>query len=179
MSVKIRDLTFAALFSALICIGAWIKIPFFPVPVTLQFFFLNTAILILKPLCASLSVATYIFIGLAGLPVFSGGGGPSYILSPTFGYLIGFLVAASLSGLLGVGANKILKSVTNLALIYLCGIPYLYIISHYYLDTDITLSKALIYGCLIFLPGDIISIISSCFIVKKMELRLTASKNKQ
>ncbi len=169
MSARVKNLTLAALFAALISIGAWIKIPFFPVPLTLQFFFLNTAILTLSPGYAALSVITYIFMGLAGLPVFSGGGGPAYILSPTFGYIIGFLIAAALSGLVKPRVNKLLCSVFNISVIYLFGLTYLYLISNLYLNTGITLTKTLIYGCLIFLPGDILNIILSCIIVKKLE----------
>jgi biotin transport system substrate-specific component len=169
MSARIKNLTLAALFAALITVGAWIKIPFLPVPLTLQFFFLNTAILVCKPGYSALSVLAYIFMGLAGLPVFSGGGGPAYILSPTFGYIIGFLTAAALSVLIKPGTNRILHSLMNISVIYLLGLTYLYLISNLYLETGITLSKTLIYGCLIFLPGDFLSIILSCIIVKKLE----------
>jgi biotin transport system substrate-specific component len=169
MSVKIKCITVAAFFSALMCFGSWLKIPFFPVPLTLQFFFLNTAILMQKPMYSTLSISAYIFLGLAGLPVFSGGGGPAYILSPTFGYIIGFFLAAALSGTFISTESKVLHSLINLLVIYICGLSYLYLMSNCYLGNRITLSKTLIYGCLIFLPSDIIEIIISCTVVKKFE----------
>ncbi len=169
MNIKTRGLAAAALFSALICVGAWIKIPFIFVPMTLQFFFVNTAILSQRSGYASLSVGAYVFMGLAGLPLFSGGGGPAYIFSPTFGYLIGFLAAAIISGFVGIKVNKLFRSLINIAVVYLFGLPYLYLILNFYLGTGITITKTIIYGCLIFLPGDIMGIILSCTLTKRLE----------
>ncbi|WFO74967.1 biotin transporter BioY [Desulfurococcaceae archaeon MEX13E-LK6-19] len=72
-------------------------LPFTMIPFTLQTLFLTYLILLLgnrswRP------VATYIAMGLMGLPVFAYGGGLYYVLSPTFGYIIGFLAAAIIAG---------------------------------------------------------------------------------
>ena len=93
---NIRDLT------ALIGVGAFLKItiPVQPVPMhfTLQFFFVLLAALLLGSKRAFASVLTYLVIGLCGIPVFATGGGPAYLLKPTFGFLIGFAVAAYVTG---------------------------------------------------------------------------------
>ncbi|WP_053956843.1 biotin transporter BioY [Inediibacterium massiliense] len=89
MSLKTNELILCALFSALISIGAFIKIPVPMVPFTLQFLFTNLSGLLLGKKLGSLSVGIYIVIGLLGLPIFTSGGGIGYIFEPTFGYIIG------------------------------------------------------------------------------------------
>lgn len=82
----------------ILAISAQIKIPFIPVPATLQ----TLAVAVLAAsLGARLGVATvalYIVEGLAGLPVFAGGGGLHYVFSPTFGFIAGWLVMALIIG---------------------------------------------------------------------------------
>ena len=97
---SIRELTVGGLFAALIAAGAFIKItlPTEPVPMhfTLQWFFVLLAGLLLNKRLAGASVGVYLIIGLVGVPVFASGGGPSYLIRPTFGYLLGFAAAAYL-----------------------------------------------------------------------------------
>jgi biotin transport system substrate-specific component len=68
-----RSLILCGFFSALIAIGAFIKIPVPVVPFTLQFLFTNLAGLLLGPKLGALSVAIYIGVGLLGVPVFAEG----------------------------------------------------------------------------------------------------------
>lgn len=96
--IALKDLSVVALFAALIALGAFVKIPFPGVPLTLQGVFVLLAGLLLGPQKGLLAVSLYIFIGLAGLPVFSGGGGIAYIFRPSFGYLLGFLPAVFVTG---------------------------------------------------------------------------------
>ena len=70
------------------------KIPVPVVPFTLQLLFTMTAGLLLGGKLVAASVGAYILIGLLGLPVFAEGGGPAYILKPSFGYIIGFAAAS-------------------------------------------------------------------------------------
>lgn len=65
---------------------------------TLQWFFVLMAGFLLGAKLASLSVIVYLCIGLVGVPVFAAGGGPTYILRPGFGFLLGFVLAAFLIG---------------------------------------------------------------------------------
>ncbi len=85
---RVRYSVFAALSAALTAVGALIKIPFFPVPMTLQTLFTLTAGVMLPPRWAAISQVLYLLVGLAGLPVFADGGGAAYVLRPTFGYLL-------------------------------------------------------------------------------------------
>ena len=93
-----QSLILCSLFAALIAVGAFIKIPVPMVPFTLQVLFSTLAGLLLGPRLGVVSVGIYILLGLVGLPIFTNGGGPSYIFQPTFGYLIGFLMGVYVTG---------------------------------------------------------------------------------
>ncbi|MEZ0393662.1 MAG: biotin transporter BioY [Desulfurococcaceae archaeon] len=99
-SARLRRLALEALNLAagigLLYLGARARIaaPFSPVPFTLQTFALNLLVLV-HGRRAIAHVASYIAMGLAGLPVFAYGGGPAYVLSPTFGYVAGFLAGTA------------------------------------------------------------------------------------
>ena len=107
MRIKTKDLTKTALLAALIAIGAFISIPIGPIPFTLQNFFVFMAGLLLLPEYAALSVLSYVLLGLVGLPIFSGfKGGINYIFSPTFGFLIAFIIGAFVISKLAHGKTK-------------------------------------------------------------------------
>ena len=74
-----KSLILCSLFAALIAVGAFIKIPIPVVPFTLQVLFTTLAGLLLGPKLGAISVGIYLLIGLIGIPVFTQGGGPSYI----------------------------------------------------------------------------------------------------
>lgn len=97
-----KKLTFAALFSALICASSFIQIPFIAgIPLVLQDVLCIIAGIVLGPVYGTLSVLIFLFLGCLGLPVFSGKAGISVILQgPTGGFLIGYLVAAFVAGLI-------------------------------------------------------------------------------
>ena len=94
-----RQMILCALFTALIAVGAQIKVPLPVVPFTLQFLFTTLAGLLLGGRLGALSVAVYLVLGLVGAPVFTEGGGPAYLLKPSFGYLIGFIPMAVIAGI--------------------------------------------------------------------------------
>ena len=84
--------------SLLLIVSAKIKVPLYPVPMTLQ----PLAVLMIAMLCGrNISVAAvslYLFQGMVGIPVFAFGGGLLYLLGPTGGFLFGFLFASILIG---------------------------------------------------------------------------------
>ena len=105
---ELRKMVFASLFAALTAAGAYIQIPipFSPVPVTLQVFFVLLAGSMLKSKWGSLSMVVYTLLGVAGLPVFAGGSsGMGVLLGPTGGYIFGFILAAYLIGKLSEKAE--------------------------------------------------------------------------
>ena len=118
--------------SIALTVSAKIKIPFYPVPMTMQTF---VVLLIGVGFGWKISVATvslYLFEGLTGLPVFAGtpekGIGIVYFTGPTMGYLIGFLVATFLSGYMNFKTNIyliFLKLIISVSTIYILGIIWL------------------------------------------------------
>ena len=98
MKITTKELIVSTLFVALITIGTFIRIPIGNDYFTLQFLFTLLAGLVLGANLGGTAVLVYVFLGLAGVPVFASGGGFGYILQPTFGYLIGFIIQAWFCG---------------------------------------------------------------------------------
>ena len=86
--MKTKGVIYCGLFTALIAVGAFIKIPIPVVPFTLQYLFTMLAGLLLGSRLGTVSVLSYMLLGLAGLPIFSEGGGLWYVFKPSFGYII-------------------------------------------------------------------------------------------
>ncbi|MDD5866030.1 biotin transporter BioY [Lachnospiraceae bacterium YH-ros2226] len=96
-----RDLTYCAMFVALMFVGAKINIVLpigSGVTISLQIMFAVITGLLLGPRNGLISLLVYLFLGLLGVPVYAHGGGMAYILRPTYGFLLGFASAAWLSG---------------------------------------------------------------------------------
>jgi biotin transport system substrate-specific component len=80
--------------------SAWISVPFYPVPMTMQTLAVLLVGGLLGPRLGVAAVTSYLALGLVGAPVFhSGLGGPALLAGPTGGYLMGFVPAAFLMGL--------------------------------------------------------------------------------
>lgn len=173
--MKTKELVLYSIFTALIIVGAFVKIPIGPVPFTLQLFFV-----LLSPVLLGkkgwIPVALYLFIGLIGIPIFAYGGGIGYVLNPTFGYLIGFLGAAIFLGFLyEKKENWIYKNIIILVaiiIIYLFGASYLYIIKNFYVGKTFPIWFAIKYGILPFVIWDILKGIAVYFIGEKLKSRL-------
>ena len=121
---KTRALVYVALFAALIAAGAFLQVPVPPVPFTLQSFFCLLAGSLLGPWLGTLSVLIYLAAGLIGLPVFTQGGGFSYLFMPTFGFLLGLIPTALLSGLFmrrAAGLKGAGGTVARAALLFACS----------------------------------------------------------
>lgn len=101
-----RKTVLTALFAALIIVGAYIRFPLPPVPITLQTLFVISASLLGGTAIGVGSVAIYLLLGAVGLPVFTAGGGLGILLGPTGGFLFGLLPAALLAGIAGNYARK-------------------------------------------------------------------------
>lgn len=129
-------------FTALTAIGAYIKIPLPPVPITLQTFFVIMSGNILGFKFGALSQIIYLILGLMGIPIFAYGGGPGYIFQPSFGYLLGYPAGAFMIGLIlklflsGYNVDQISKQkfffsliISDLAgilVVFAFGLGYLY-----------------------------------------------------
>lgn len=159
-------------FIALTIAGAYIRIPipFTPVPITLQTFFVLLAGAVLGRKLGFLSQAGYLMIGVFGMPVFTGGlYGFARLFGPTGGYLIGFVVAAFVIGrLVERGSNapflKIVAAMfAGLAILFIIGTVQLAYIMH------IPFDKALALGVLPFIPGDMIKLLAAATIYQRVQ----------
>ena len=110
--MKSKELALCALFSAMMAVCAWLSVPLFGVPVTLQTFAVFLALLTLGGKLGSISVAVYLSLGAVGLPVFSGfHGGFGAFFGATGGFLWGYLLCALMVGLLCRIPNRALVPV--------------------------------------------------------------------
>lgn len=171
---KTKNLILCALFAALTAAGAFIRIPIPVVPFTLQFLFTMLAGLLLGGRKGFTAVGIYIVMGVIGFPIFAEGGGPAYILKPSFGYLLGFAVAAYVTGKI---ANKVtypgygrllFANFTGLGIVYLFGMVYYYIMSNFYLNSPIGLWPLFLYCFVLAVPGDIVLCIVGAVLGKRL-----------
>mgnify|MGYP001291336256 FL=1 len=128
----VKVILVAILGTLLLAISAKIKIPFYPVPMTMQTFIVLFLGITLGPKIGLLTVSLYLLEGIFGLPVFAGtpekGVGFIYFAGPTMGYLIGFLVAVYFAGLFKYDKgliNTFLKLIFSVSFIYILGIIWL------------------------------------------------------
>lgn len=174
MKLNTKQIILAGLFAALTAVGAFIQIPLGTVPITMQFLFTGLSGVMLGGRLGALSQLIYIAVGLSGVPVFAGGiGGIGAVIKPSFGYLIGFIIAAYVIGRIVEGNKRtgFIKlfgaSIIGITVIYAVGVPYLYLIMKYAAGSDITFIAALKAGFLIFIPGDLIK----CIIIAWLGVR--------
>lgn len=161
LKISTRDMILVAMFAALIAVGAFIKIPVGPVPITLQLLFTTLAAVLLGWRLGALSTLVYLLIGLVGFPIFTGGGGISYVFNPTFGFLIAFIFGTALTGYLTEKMKKLsviklfAASYAGLGVIYLIGVSYFYFIMNFYLGKQISVYSSIMTCFVVFIPGDI------------------------
>lgn len=176
--MKTRMLILTALFAALTAVGAFFKIPFVLSAITLQFLFTAMAGLLLGPKWGAASQLVYVALGLVGLPIFTMGGGLSYVFQPTFGYILGLVPAAWVIGRLAKRPLKFwqaaLSLLAGLAVLYAIGIPYLALIANVYLGRGLSFWKILVSGMLIYLPGDLLKIAAASALCCALSRRIPA-----
>lgn len=172
-----RGLAAAALMAGLTAIGAVVHLPLPYVPITLQPAFVCLAGAWLGARLGAVSQLAYLAAGLVGFPVFVGGGGLHYVLEPTFGYLLGFPLAAwTVGSIAGSGASfrRSLAAVeAGLVSLYLVGVPWLYVSLHYLAPQPLTTTQISLLG-LAPLPKDLLVGVGIAWLVTKAR-RLTGA----
>ena len=160
-----------SLFVALFCVCSFITVPS-PVPFTMQSFALFLSCGLLGGKKGTFVTATYIILGILGLPVFSGmRGGISALFDVTGGYIFGFLLAALFLWLAGrsFGKNRITDFLLCLFanfVLYLTGALYL---SFVYSDGGIiTFTAMMTAGVLPYFLPDILKIILALYLTKRL-----------
>lgn len=178
----LRLTVYAALFAALMAAGAFLIIPIGPVPVVLQNLFVLLAGLILGPRGGLAAVAVYLLAGALGLPVFAGGsGGLARFLGPTGGYLVGYLPAVAVVGLISRRARPavgrqvviwdLLAMLAGMLLIYSCGLFWLKTV------TGLNWPQSLALGLFPFLPGDALKIAAAVPLARGLRALLKPDRN--
>ena len=169
-----RQIVFCGLFTALAAVGAFIKIPLPPIPFTMQTLFVVLSGLLLGSRLGALSIAVYVALGLIGVPVFTQGGGLGYLLKPTFGYLIGFILDSWIAGRVAESVpnpsfkRMLAGAFAGLAVVYLCGMVYVYILCNYVIDKPMGFNTLIIYCFLIFVPSDSVWNVIASLIAKRL-----------
>jgi biotin transport system substrate-specific component len=148
---------------ALICgvglmtLSAKVQIPFWPVPMTLHTLAVMALAVAFGPVAALSVMGAYLIAGVAGAPVFSGtpmrGAGLAYMMGPTGGYLLGYLLAAGLVGRWAAGRKTLGRMgamLAGLAIVYACGLLWLlqFVPAH----------QLVALGLAPFLAGDLVKI---------------------
>ena len=131
-SKLIKYVFFALMGSVVLAVSSKVKIPFYPVPMTMQTLVVLVIGISFGWKLGLATVSLYLFEGIIGLPVFSGtpekGMGLIYFTGPTMGYLLGFLVAVYISGKFNYDSNVIknfLKLLLATSFIYFLGMTWL------------------------------------------------------
>lgn len=163
---KTAEMTKMALMVAMNCVSAYIIIPlpFSLSPLALQTLIVNLTGYVLKAKQAFMTMLVYLLVGLAGVPVFTGGSaGPGKLFGPTGGYIIGFLfTAVFLAYFKGEKYSfkryALLGCVIGIPLIYVFGVVQLKLI------TGMGWDKAIMTGALPFIPLDIVKCLAAAVI---------------
>lgn len=183
MKISIRDMALVSMFTALTAIGAFISIPLGPVPITLQSLFVILSGIVLGARLGALSQIVYILLGLIGLPIFAGfTGGIGSVMKPSFGFIIGFIFAAFIVGLIShreghLSIKRItLASLAGTVVIYIFGLPYMYYILNTVMGSGLSFIQIFNMGCLLFLPSDFVKFIVASYVGVKLLKVLNISK---
>ncbi|WBU58991.1 biotin transporter BioY [Paracoccus albus] len=150
--------------AALITLSAKVQVPFWPVPMTLHTLAVLLISVMLGPRLGFAAMSAYLAAGLAGLPVFSGsperGIGLVYMVGPTGGYLLGYLIASWLTGWLAQGRGLVPSAAAMLA-----GLAVVYAAGMAWLLNFVPAGKVVAAGFAPFILGDLVKIVLALTIV--------------
>ena len=171
---KTVSMLVCALFTALVAVGAFIRIPTPLVPLTLQLFCTTMAGILLGPKLGAISVLVYVLLGLSGVPIFTQGGGIGYVFQPTFGYLVGFILGAWLTGAIAWKKENpdmkwlLLASLSGMLVVYVLGTAYCYGISRFVLGKAIAFWPLFVSCFLLPFPGDAVMCVVGAMMGKRL-----------
>ncbi len=166
---RTRLLILSAIFASLTALGGLFKIHLFLVPFTLQTFFVLLSGIVLGPYWGFISQLIYLLVGLIGFPVFANGGGIMYIFQPTFGYLVGFPMAAFIVGFclrriefantFRHWIRLIFCNFVGMLIVSITGILYLYFNLAYITKQPLSFEQIFWNGFLVFMPIDTVKVL--------------------
>lgn len=175
---KTFDLVLVALMVALLIISAKLSLAVGPIPLSLQTLIIVLTGILLGSKRGSLVAMVYLFIGLIGLPVFTKGGGISYLAQPSFGFLLGFIPAATLSGLLGnwqflrpAWLRIFLAGLVGMVIIYSCGLAYIPLATVFF-GSKLAVWAVLLPTLPLMMLGDLIKLLFITSLAPLLQLEL-------
>ena len=165
---KAYPIVLVGVFVAIISICAWISIPMVPIPITLQILGVFITASILGAKLGTVSIIIYILLGAVGLPVFSNfTGGFGILLSPTGGFIIGFIFTALTIGIITSFKNSILTNTLAMLLgLLLC---YTFGTVWYCIYANVDFITAVLVCVVPFLIGDAVKIATASILVTKLK----------
>jgi biotin transport system substrate-specific component len=168
--ITATDIAECGLFVAIMCIFTlFVKIPFYPVPLTFQTVISVLAGLLLGWKNGAISMAVYCIMGLIGIPVFSdSSAGITYVLQPSFGYILGFIASAAVAGFIAGRAKLplwryIVAALSAFLVNYIIGIPYFMLIWQFYLKSGNLWHYVVMYN-LLYMPKDAVLSVIAAFV---------------
>lgn len=176
MNFTVKEVTQISILAAMSFISSFITIPFGPVPFTLQTLFVLLTGLVLAPKPACLAQIIHLMLKLLI-------SGPQSILSPSFGFLFGFIAAAAVIAIIigksGYSLSGYINAVAwGTIVIYAIGLPYMAVVLNGYMGLDYSLTEILMAGFVLFIPGDFIKAIIAVAAAKRLNKSMkTADSN--
>ena len=157
--------------------SARIQVPFYPIPVTMQTLAVMVIAMAYGSKLGTATLFSYLLTGFLGAPVFAGGAGFAYMVGPTGGYLAGFLVSGVVLGALADRGWTRNWQTTAAAMIV--GTAIIYLLGVAWLSQLIGFDKAVQFGLIPFIYGDILKLVIAAVSVPfmwKLVAKLTARK---
>ncbi len=184
-----RDMVLMAMFASLAVVAALLFrfLGGMIVPFSLLPFVALLAGGLLGARLGALSMGIYVLMGVLGIPVFEKPpfGGPAYLLSPTFGFLLGFISAAFVTGLILQGQRDAgpvrlsMAMLVGVVTIYAIGLPYLYVILNYYVGKSFDALQIVMLFFVPFIGFDLIKALAAGALVRMVGVRLPALKEQR
>lgn len=178
--MNVKRLATDSVFLCILIISAFtnVVIPITEIAFTLQLLVVFLICYLLPLTDSMIILLAYIVMGLIGIPVFSAGGGIGYLVKPTFGYILGFVVMPIVMWLadkLPIKSDwlkSIVKGIIGLFVLYLIGTIYFCIVKNVYLNVDnkLTFVAALLACVIPFIPIDLIKMVLAIVIKRRLKV---------
>lgn len=167
--ITVKEMSYCALFAALMAVCSQIQIPLPLIPINLAIFAVLLCGGLLRPVCALLALGTYVLLGLVGVPVFAGfKAGVGTLFGNTGGYIVGYVLAAYLTALFrqrwGASYPRLCVGMAVSVLVcYAFGTVWFMVLSGNGLWVSLS------YCVLPFLPGDALKILLAALLTRRLQ----------
>ncbi len=155
----------AGLIAAVIALSAFVRIPMYPVPFTMQNYVIILMPMVFGARRSFYGVLIYITLGITGLPIFASGGGLGYVFKPTFGYVLGYLISTIPVGMIASRFNNImgylLAGIVSVLIVDGLGALWLYGNLNLVQDKATSLHAAFMMGVAPFILFDFVKMIGA------------------